>query len=168
MTEFQAALLAEQLTRVESQMQVRERNAKHLTGLLKEIPGIVPAKQSEGCTRNANHLYMFRYHREQFGNVPRAKFLQALKAEGIPCSSGYTPLNKDAGIMNTLAGKAFRYIYSEAELRAWHERNQCPLNDQLCEEAVWFTQTVMLSEPEGMDQIATAIRKIQKHANLLA
>jgi perosamine synthetase len=166
-TEFQAALLAEQLTRVEGQMQVRERNAKYLTGLLKEIPGIVPAKQYEGCTRNANHLYMFRYQREHFANVPKSKFVQALSAEGVPCSIGYTPLNKEAAILNTLGGKAFRYIYSEAELSAWHERNHCPVNDQLCEAAIWMTQTTLLSDSEGMDHIAMAIRKIQKHANLL-
>ena len=35
------------------------------------IPGILPARQYEGCTRNAYHLYMFRYKQEQFGNLGR-------------------------------------------------------------------------------------------------
>ncbi len=166
-TEFQAALLASQLTRVEDQMQIRERNANQLNTQLKEIPGIRPAKQYEGCTRNAHHLYMFRYQREHFANIPKSKFVQALGAEGIPCSGGYTPLNKDAAILNTLGGKAFRYIYPEPQLRAWHEQNHCPMNDQLCEEAVWIPQTVLLSDAEGMDHIVTAVRKIQKRANLL-
>ena len=147
-TEFQGALLAEQMTRVEAQMQVRERNAKYLTARLKEIPGIIPAKQYEGCTRNANHLYMFRYRREQFANVPKSKIVKALSAEGIPCSSGYTPLNKAASVLNTLGGKAFRYIYSESELLAWHERNHCPKNDELCEEAIWVPQTALLGDTE--------------------
>jgi perosamine synthetase len=167
MTEFQAALLASQLTRAEMQMQIRERNATNLNSQLKEIPGVVPAKQYEGCTRNAHHLYMFRYKREQFANIPKSKFAQALGAEGIPCSTGYTPLNKEPAILNTLTGKAFRYIYSEAELAGWHQRNHCPMNDQLCEEAIWIPQTVLLSDPDGMDHISTAIRKIQKRANLL-
>ena len=39
MTEFQAALLNEQLTRVEEQSHIRERNAAYLTKQLAEIPG---------------------------------------------------------------------------------------------------------------------------------
>src|ERR1035437_4440459 len=44
MTEFQATILLAQMTRLEEQMQPREQNAEYLRGLLKEIPGIVPAR----------------------------------------------------------------------------------------------------------------------------
>ena len=56
MTEFQAALLLQQLTRLEEQSRRREQNAAYLTGLLREIPGIAPARMYDGCTRNAYHL----------------------------------------------------------------------------------------------------------------
>jgi len=42
-----------------------------------------------------------------------------------------------------------------------------PANDQLCEEAVWFTQTMMLGPREDMDQIVEAVRKIQRQASAL-
>ena len=45
---------------------------------------------------------------------------------------------------------------------------QCPANDKLCEEAVWFTQNMLLGPRSDMDQIAEAIRKIQDHAAELA
>ncbi len=61
MTEFQAGILLEQLTRLEQQSRKREENARYLTDLLSEIPGIRPARMYAGCTRNAYHLYMFRY-----------------------------------------------------------------------------------------------------------
>jgi perosamine synthetase len=164
MTEFQAALLLEQLTRLEGQSQVRERNAKYLSRQLSEIRGITPARMHEGCTRNAYHLYMFRYNREHFHNVPKQSFVKALGAEGIPCSGGYTPLNKSAALLNTINGKAFRYIYPAKELDQYLERNQCPVNDQLCDEAIWIPQTALLGDTESMDHIAMAIRKIQKQA----
>ncbi len=82
MTEFQAALLATQLTRLEEQSRRREQNANYLTGLLREIPGIAPARMYDGCTRNAYHLYMFRYDPAGFDGLPRAKFIEALEAEG--------------------------------------------------------------------------------------
>ena len=59
-TEFQAALLLQQLTRLEEQSRHREQNAAYLSKLLQEIPGIAPAKMYDGCTRNAYHLYMFQ------------------------------------------------------------------------------------------------------------
>ncbi|MFH1738240.1 MAG: aminotransferase class I/II-fold pyridoxal phosphate-dependent enzyme, partial [bacterium] len=42
MTEFQAALLMQQMTRLEQQTCTREQNAAYLTSQLKEIPGIQP------------------------------------------------------------------------------------------------------------------------------
>jgi perosamine synthetase len=41
------------------------------------------------------------------------------------------------------------------------------VNDQLCEQAVWFGQTMLLGPASDMDDIANAIRKIQKHAGTL-
>jgi dTDP-4-amino-4,6-dideoxygalactose transaminase len=168
MTEFQAALLIEQLTRVEEQSQVRERNAAYLSSQLRETRGILPARMYEGCTRNAYHLYMFRYQKEHFANLPRARFLKALSAEGIPCSGGYSPLNKEPVLNNTLASRAYRRVCDERTLSEYRDRTSCPANDRLCEEGVWFTQTMLLAGRNDMDQIAEAIRKIQAHAHELA
>jgi len=167
MTEFQAALLLQQLTRLEEQSRVREQNALYLTSLLGEIPGISPARMYEGTTRNGYHLYMLRYDRAHFADLPRARFLEALAKEGIPCASGYPPLNKEPFLKKTLNSRAYRTIYSEREIVDWEERNGCPENDKLCEEAVWFFQTMLLSARRDMEQIAEAIRKIQKHAGEL-
>ena len=163
-TEFQAALLLSQLTRLEEQSRRRERNAQNLTRHLKEIPGITPARVYPGCTRNAYHLYMSRYDPEGFAGMPRARFLEALRAEGIPCSGGYRPLNTARFLTQALASRAFRRIYSEKELKDLEERNRCPENDKLCQEAVWFSQTTLLGSREDTDQIITAVRKIQRHA----
>ena len=167
MTEFQGALLLEQMTRLEEQSRTREQNAAYLTKMLAEIPGIHPAKMYEGCTRNAYHMYMLRYDPSGFAGVPRARFLEALRAEGIPGYRGYTTLNKQAFLKNTLATDGFRKIYGPKRLKEWEERNQCPVNDRLCEEAVWFTQTMLLGPRSDMDQIAEAIRKIQRKAAAL-
>jgi len=167
-TEFQAVLLTEQLKRVEEQSRRREQNAAYLTRQLAEIPGIRPARMYPGATRNAYHLYMFRYDKTQFANLRRAQFLKALEAEGIPASGGYTPLNKEPFLKNTFDSRAYRAIYPAKQLAEWFKPNQCPANDQLCEEAVWFTQTMLLGPREDMDQIAEAIRKIRQHAGMLA
>src|ERR1700722_15688223 len=167
-TEFQAALLTEQLKRVEEQSRTREQNAAYLTRQLAEIPGIHPARMYKGATRCAYHLYMLRYEKTLFADLPRAQFLKALRAEGIPGSGGYTPLNKEPFLKHTFDSRAYRAIYPDSRLAQWGERHQCPANDKLCEEAVWFTQTMMLGPREDMDQIAEAVRKIQRQAGTLA
>jgi dTDP-4-amino-4,6-dideoxygalactose transaminase len=167
MTEFQGAILLAQLTRLEEQAKIRDQNAAYLTKLLNEIGGVQPARMYEGCTRNAYHLYMFRYDAQRFNGLERARFLKAMQAEGIPCSGGYSPLNKEQFLKNTLGSRAYRRIYSPKELAELEERNSCPENDKLCREAVWLTQNMLLGSRQDMDQVAEAIRKIQKQASIL-
>ena len=164
MTEFQGALLMAQMTRIEAQARTRTENALYLTSLLKEIPGIAPARMYDGCTRNAYHLYMFRYDKARFADLPRPVFLKALAAEGIPAASGYTPLNTQPFLRNALASRGYQRLFPEKVLAEWRERTRCPVNDRLCEEAVWFTQTMLLAPRGAMDRIAEAVRKIQTHA----
>src|SRR5262249_14317774 len=168
MTEFQAALLLTQLTRLEEQSRRREQNAAYLTGLLREIPGIAPARMYDGCTRNAYHLYMFRYDSAPFAGLSRSKFLEALSAEGIPASAGYSPLYREPFLANTLQSRGYQAIYSPQRISAYLAGIHCPENDRLCDSAVWLTQTTLLGPRSDMDQIAEAVRKIQKHAPKLA
>jgi dTDP-4-amino-4,6-dideoxygalactose transaminase len=168
MTDLQGALLLAQLTRLERNAKTRSENAQYLTSMLREIPGIVPARMYDGCTQNAYHLYMFRYQPEQFAGLPREKFLQALAAEGIPCSEGYGRLNRAPWIEDALKSRPFMRVYGKEAIERWEQRNRCPENDQLCQEAVWFFQNMLLGPRGDMDQIAEAVRKIQANAAALA
>lgn len=168
MSEFHAGILLAQMIRVTDQSIQRNDNAEYLKQQLATIPGIEPAKQPEGCTRNAYHLFMMRYKSDQFANLPRAKFLKALAAEGIRASSGYTPLNKEPAIAQTLESRGFKKCFPEDVLKNWAERTACPVNDALCEDAIWFSQNMLLDVREGMDNIVQAIRKISTHAGNLA
>ena len=169
MTEFQAAILLRQLTRIEEQSRTRETNAEYLTSMLKEIPGILPAKMYDGCTRNAYHLYMFRYDAGQFAGLSRERFMDALRKEGISCTKGYSTLNEEPFLQNALNGRAYKAVYSEERIKRYFEGNHCPENDRLCNEtAVWFTQNQLLGERIEMEQIAEAIGKIQAYAGDIA
>ena len=168
MTEFQGALLLQQMTRITAQAEKRTQNADYLTSLLEPIAGIHPAKLYEGATRSAYHLYMLRYDPNEFSGLSREKFKSALQKEGIPCSTGYSPLNKEPFLKETLYSKGYQSIYGKEYLDQWFEKNHLPENDRLCGEALWFLQFMMLGEKSGMEQIAEAIRKIQKHSSELA
>ena len=164
MTEFQGALLLTQLEGAELRAKTRSENAAYLTSMLREVPGIIPARLYEGCTRSAYHIYMFRYQPERFAGLPRLKFLRALHAEGIPCSAGYTPLNKETFVSDALNTRPYVKVYGKTAIENWADLNQCPENDKLCEEAVWFMQNMLLGSRSDMDAIALAIRRIHAHA----
>lgn len=168
MTEFQGGLLQAQMTRLQAQSDRRNENAQYLTKLLSDIDGIVPARLYDGATRSAWHLYMFRYDKTRFAALGREKFMEALRAEGVPCSGGYGTMNKDRYVTELANNKHYLKIYGQKTMKEWLERNRCPQNDQLCEQAVWFTQNLLLGTKTQMEQIAEGIRKIQMYAGEIA
>jgi dTDP-4-amino-4,6-dideoxygalactose transaminase len=168
LTDFQAAVLSSQMTRLATQTARRDENGAYLTRQLGQIDGITPGKTYAGCTRNAYHLYMFRYDAERFGGLSRDGFLRALRAEGIPASGGYAPLNKAPSVVDTLASRAYTRIYGKDTLTELAERNTCPANDRLCQQAVWLAQTMLLGPRADMDDIASAVRRIQASGATIA
>ena len=168
LTEFQAALLLAQYSRFNQQQDVRNSNATHLTSMLQKIPGITPAKLLGVNSRSGWHLYMFRYDARKFAGLPRAKFLQALTKEGVPASSGYNSLNNSPHVKALAANPHYQRIYGQDRMAQWVKRNECPVNDKLIEEAVWFSQTRLLGSRSEMERIAETISGIQKRAGELA
>lgn len=169
-TEYQAAIGLAQLERLEMQTDRRNERASYLSSLLVGIPGILPYRLYDDVTRAAFHLYAFRYNKRQFKDLPRDKFLKALRAEGIPAGSGYKPLNKMPYLKNAFQSKYFKKFYADKELDydAYAARNNCPLNDKLCaEEAVWLSQNVLLGSEDDMRAIAGAVEHIYEHAEEL-
>lgn len=169
-TEYQAAIGLAQLARLEEQTATRNANAEYLKAKIKDLPGILPYRLHNNVTRAAFHLFPFRYKQEAFHGLPRSTFLKALSAEGIPCSAGYVPQNKMPYLDNAFRSKNFRRMYRAEELAypAYLERNQCPENDRLCDEAVWLSQNLLLADKSDMDDIVRAIGKIHQNADTLA
>lgn len=167
LTEYQAAIGLAQMKRLEEQTETRSKNASYLTSLMKEIPGVIPHKLYKNVTRAAFHLYPFRYKKEEFSGLSREEFIRAMQAEGVPCSSGYTPLNTMPFLGNAFKTKNFQKMYPKEMLDAkkYYAANECPENDRLCnEEAIWFTQNMLLGGRSDMNDIANAIDKIRKNA----
>jgi dTDP-4-amino-4,6-dideoxygalactose transaminase len=150
LTEFQGALLIEQLKRLDAQNAVRRKNGLYLNQQLSQIPGIRPLHIPEYATECAFHIYILRFEADVFG-ISREDFVAALIAEGIPCSTGYSfPLYRNPMFADGVNGHDYtRY----AAL--------CPNAERACREAVWLEHRLLLGSPEDMDDIVRAVRKIQ-------
>ena len=74
-------------------------------------------------------------------------------------------MEKTPRVTSLVKNRHYLKIYGEKAMNNWLERIQCPVNEKISSEvAVWFTQTVLLGSRSNMEQIAEAIRKIQKYA----
>ena len=160
MNEFQAALLAAQFTRLEEQVQRREQNGLWLNAALAEIPGLCPVPRGHGETRHGYHLYIFRYHPAGFDGLPRRKFIQALAAEGVPCSAGYDrPLYQQP----VFTGRAFGPFTQPGAGYPDYSQVSCPASEQLCQEAVWLPHQALLGKASDIRDIAAAAAKIYEN-----
>lgn len=168
LTEYQAAIGLVQLTNLEQDTSTRWENAQYLSKKIKAIPGILPATLYPETTKAVYHLYPMLYDKTKFKGMSRSLFLEALRAEGVPCSSGYTPLHTQQFIKSAFESKLYQKVYDKVDLdyADFLNKNQCPISDQICnEESIWLTQNMLLGNKESMDNIANAIEKIQKNAD---
>ena len=159
LTEWQGAILLAQLERADELAERRRRNAVYLSEKLATIPGIHPLKVDERVTSHSWHLFIFRYRSEAFGGLPREKFVEALVGEGVPCSPGYhLPINQSPALLGGL-DRLCTFLDDLPPPR------DCPVAERMCkQEAVWFTQNMLLGEKGDMDDIVSAIAKIQRWA----
>ncbi|MCX6623597.1 MAG: DegT/DnrJ/EryC1/StrS family aminotransferase [Acidobacteria bacterium] len=174
MAEYQASLLMTQMETFEEECRLRTANSIYLTQLLKQIPGIVPREDYPQVTRPAFYYYGFRYKQEQFDGLPRARFVEALNAEGFHASIELgviegKPMHKEGCLDDAFRTKAYQKIYSPEKLANYHAENQCPEADSLVPETVGFHQSVLLGTRKDMEDVQAAVAKIyQNRRKLLA
>ncbi|MEM3047107.1 MAG: DegT/DnrJ/EryC1/StrS family aminotransferase, partial [Candidatus Bathyarchaeia archaeon] len=162
MTEFQAAVLLAQLSRYEEHLKTRMENAQYLSRRLAEINGIRPLKDDSRITRNACHLYVFRYDSHLFQGAPRDRFVEALRAEGIPCTGGYGPWYRAPYMLALREDRLLKSLYGE---RVDYSRVNVPVTEKACtQEGVWLFQSMLLGSRQDMDDIVTAVKKVKENA----
>jgi len=67
-----------------------------------------------------------------------------------------------------LNSKNFKRSFSKERLDRYRRENRYPENDQLCKEAVWFGQNLLLGAKKDIDDIADAILKVYENREKLA
>lgn len=158
-TQLQAVLLSQQLRRLDEQTRLRNVNGLYLNTLLEKIDGIKPLTRGHGETLHTYHLYIFRYDKSKFNNLPKNEFARMLAAEGVPCFMGYPePLYRQ----KVFQEKNFFCYAIPREVN--YSNVCCPVTEKACyEEAVWILQHAMLGTEEDMGKFAEAILKIQRY-----
>jgi L-glutamine:2-deoxy-scyllo-inosose/3-amino-2,3-dideoxy-scyllo-inosose aminotransferase len=166
-SDFQAAILVEQLKRMPAQVRSRDRNAIYLNKLLSTISGITPMKRDKRTSLQSYFNFAFRYDPDSFKGLPIGQFRQAFAKElGITVEPCYVPLS-DCPLYRPLTKK--RYNISRSHLRRIDpSRFKLPVSNRAYrEESVCFHHSVLMGATKDMDQIAEAIVKIQENVDQL-
>ncbi len=155
MTEFQAAILSAQLSRLEEQTLKREENASFLYNALSQIEGLLPQPTLPGVTRRPYHLLALRIIPEQFG-CTREKFVEAAQAEGWPIGPGYAlPLYEQP-------------VYKEGPEAERYRDLSCPVCEDLCyTSAMWSIHSLLLAGKEDMQDLVDIAVKIKENVDAL-
>jgi dTDP-4-amino-4,6-dideoxygalactose transaminase len=153
MTQFQAAILLAQLERFDEQLKRRQENSEYLSKRLSEIEGVEPVKVPQRLTKHQPWPYAFKYDPKAFGGVPVWRFVEALKAEGVPAGRiDHPPLLETLGCAPP--GKVIR-------------RGRYTVAKTAVERLVTIPQHVFLADKSDMDDIVEAVLKIRKNARAL-
>lgn len=156
MTEWQGAVLLAQFERFEEQQKNRAANADFLNRELAEIDGLYPQSRHEGCTSQGNYCYVVRVDSDELG-ISRDQLREALLAEGIPLTMAYPPLSRldlfknPDGFLPRVRSREGMQDFSRLEL---------PTSEQLADNTLWFTTSVLMGTQEDANDVVRAMHKI--------
>jgi dTDP-4-amino-4,6-dideoxygalactose transaminase len=157
MTGFQAAILLAQLERLAAQVELRQTNAAILNRELQANPqlGLVPIGRSSDATSHAYHIYVTRYNPEALDGLSRERFVEALVAEGVPCSTGYPMVLDD------------QPVFHEERLAGRVMPGEVPYSRQAVAEVVWFIQRVLLGTEQDTYRLLEVLEKVRHNREKL-
>jgi len=167
LSELHAALLLVQLRRYEQeQVKIKHENGELLARGLQEIGGVEPLRRDERITQRGYYFFVIRYDSEQFDGLHRDRFVEALRAEGVPCSTGYgIPLYKQPAFKR----ERMEPLLAESS-KPWpdYENTYLPVAEHFCaEEQITLPHQVLLADSSGIQAILEAVAKVKRNAREL-
>jgi dTDP-4-amino-4,6-dideoxygalactose transaminase len=152
-TEYQAALLMHRFSRFERQQEIRAQNFHKLRELLGGVSCVQPLAVHPGVRRHGMYMFVMRYQAGQCGGLSIDDFLRATGAEGAPIHRCYSRTLSDQPAMKALRARHPDYV------RAL----DTPAANQAVKEIIYLPANVFLGSASDMEDIAAAVRKVQRH-----
>ncbi|HEX7636446.1 MAG TPA: aminotransferase class I/II-fold pyridoxal phosphate-dependent enzyme [Noviherbaspirillum sp.] len=151
LSEFSAAVLRAQLTRLDQQTQVREANASVLNQALSDLPEIDIQQHNEHATLHPHYMYMLTLKTDRHGRIfDRNRVVDCLIAEGIPAFRAYQALYRIPSFWIDPAPKTTQ----EALIRA------CPATENIAGNGIWIHHRALLGSRDDTLSIVQALRKV--------
>ncbi len=158
MSELHAALAIVGLERFPEQAKERQEMAAYMDEALSEIPGVRLLKRDPRHTTRSFYRYIFAIDPEVFG-LEHDAVCAALDSEGIPCWKGYEAMHHYELFQPKLSRLPVPSAFPE---RFAFENLDLPEVERACQhEAVWLDESIFRAGQRGVDDVISALKKIQ-------
>lgn len=165
LSEWQGAILDQQLKRLPEQTATRTKNAAYLNEKLSEIEGITPQALDPRVTNHPQYCYIFHCDRIAFADIPTECIIEAINAEGIPTQASYPPVH---ALDVFKSGEYKKRLHpGHVEEASAYVRRDYPETVRGAWETIWLPQPVLLGSQKEMDQVIEVVKKIQRNASAL-
>jgi len=166
MTELQAAILLEVLKIYPEQLKLKHEVGEYLASKLSRIGGVDPLRRDPRITMRGYYYFVIRYNPAEFEGLPKERFIEALRAEGVPASIGYgMPLYRQPAFTRERLVEAVPRELVERMPR--YEEMYLPGAESFCKSEIVLPHQVLLAGRDGADLIIAAVEKIKENAREL-
>ena len=163
-SELCSAIAVAQLDKLDLLVARRNHIAQAISNAIADVNGIYPMQVKEGSFCSYWY-YLIRLEENEFG-ASRDIFVEALNAEGIPCSGSHTPVPVyEYGVfknLNAFPGSKYPFISKDLDNNYSYENPDCPNAQKLLDKTVKIVISEFYSDGDTED-ICKAIQKIAKY-----
>jgi dTDP-4-amino-4,6-dideoxygalactose transaminase len=166
MTEFQAAVLKVQLSRLDDQIAQRKENLDLLDARLAQIDGIKPLPFDPRITRHSGYGRVLRYDFERFG-VPVKTVIRAIYREGLPVAQVWPPAQRHWIFDEDKFGmKGCPFSCHQRDIN--YREQVFPVAERAFDqEGIYVPRTIMVGGKREMNDLADAIAKVMENIDEL-
>lgn len=165
MTEIESAIASEQLKKLETLTHPRIEAAEFLRARWSKIPGLTPAWVQPDC-RHVYYVFALQYDAGAMG-ISRKRFVEAVRAEGVPLSEGYVeplylqPLYQQRAF--ACGPNCGRYSGT-----ATYDKGLCPVAEAMHFERLMYTDLIHPGLTQGdLEDVASSVEKVAMEARYL-
>ncbi len=160
MSEYQAAVIREQLKRFPSQHKLRNENAKYLMKKLNAIDGVRVMKPTPGTTELGYYVYPIVFEPEKFGGITKSKFYKKLNRNSIPTDDCYPPLHGLNCFINVELRKGIDYSNANWGGEKSNDKN-FPIVSDIYSRSIEFPHEILLASKEKLDIVVEFIKSLK-------
>lgn len=147
-SEFQSAILRAQLRRYPQHLARARANVDRLDADLAGVEHVRPVVAEPCVTGGNGYAYGFSVAGQRL-HGGKARFIEVLRAEGIPCRDGYVGIDSNEAVTAGIRKVAPEYVPPQLPGVRRAERD-----------AVWLPHEVLLGDADDMRDVVAAISKV--------
>ncbi|MBD3254200.1 MAG: DegT/DnrJ/EryC1/StrS family aminotransferase [Candidatus Lokiarchaeota archaeon] len=160
MSEFQVALLLEQMKKFPSQHHLRNKNARYLREKLNTIEGLRVMEPTLGTESLGWYIFPVIYEPEEFRDLTPPRFYTKLIRKKIPFQPCYIPLHSLECFKNIDLRKGIDYSNANWGGQKSNDKN-FPVVSDIYKRTIQFPHYILLSSKNKLDYIVESIRSIK-------